>query len=128
MLGARPPDRRPRSTSRASRRATGPDPGDFLDDIPPLFAHAQIKVGITLAATGPAASLGIPQKNTVSLLPKTIGGKTVEYLVLDDASDTTTAVKNARKLISDDNVDVMIGSSTTPNSLAIVHSRKFGEV
>ncbi len=86
----------------------------------PLPAHAQVKVGITLSATGPAASLGIPQKNTVALLPKTIGGKSIEYLVLDDASDTTTAVKNARKLISDDNVDVMIGSSTTPNSLAVL--------
>ena len=86
----------------------------------PLVAHAQIKVGITLSATGPAASLGIPQKNTVTLLPKTIGSKSVEYIVLDDASDTTTAVKNTRKLISDDNVDLILGSSVTPNSLAMV--------
>jgi branched-chain amino acid transport system substrate-binding protein len=83
-------------------------------------ATAQVKVGITLSATGPAASLGIPQKNSVALLPKTIGGKTVEYIVLDDASDVTTAVKNTRKLISDDNVDVVLGSSITPNSLAMV--------
>jgi len=84
------------------------------------IAHAQIKVGITLSATGPAASLGIPQKNTVALLPKEIGGKKVEYIVLDDASDTTSAVKNARKLISEDNVDVLLGSSITPNSLAMI--------
>ncbi len=72
----------------------------------PVAASAQVKVGVTLSATGPAASLGIPQKNSVALLPKTIGGKKVEYIVLDDASDTTTAVKNTRKLISEDNVDV----------------------
>ncbi|MGI9025715.1 MAG: ABC transporter substrate-binding protein [Burkholderiaceae bacterium] len=83
-------------------------------------AQAQIKVGITLSATGPAASLGIPQKNTATLLPKTIGGKSVEYIILDDASDTTTAVKNTRKLISEDNVDIVLGSSVTPNSLAMV--------
>jgi branched-chain amino acid transport system substrate-binding protein len=83
-------------------------------------AQAQIKVGISLSATGPAASLGIPQKNSVALLPKTIGGKSVEYIVLDDASDVTTAVKNTRKLISEDNVDVVLGSSITPNSLAMV--------
>jgi branched-chain amino acid transport system substrate-binding protein len=83
-------------------------------------AQAQIKIGVTVSATGPAASLGIPEKNTFSIMPKSIGGKTVEYIVLDDASDTTTAVKNARKLISDDKVDVIIGSTVTPNSLALV--------
>jgi branched-chain amino acid transport system substrate-binding protein len=86
----------------------------------PHLAQAQIKVGITLSATGPAASLGIPQKNTAALLPKEIGGKTIEYIILDDASDTTTAVKNTRKLITEDNVDVVLGSSVTPNSLAMI--------
>ena len=88
--------------------------------IVPFVAQAQIKVGITLSATGPAASLGIPQKNSVALLPKTIGGKTVDYIVLDDGSDATNAVRNTRKLISEDNVDVILGSSVTPNSLAMV--------
>ena len=83
-------------------------------------AGAQIKVGVTLSATGPAASLGIPQKNTVALLPRQIAGKSVEYIVLDDASDSTAAVKNARKLVSEDKVDLVIGSSTTPNSLAMI--------
>jgi branched-chain amino acid transport system substrate-binding protein len=83
-------------------------------------AAAQIKVGVTLSATGPAASLGIPEKNTFALLPKTIAGQTVEYIVLDDASDSTTAVKNARKLVSEDKVDVLIGSTVTPNSLAMI--------
>lgn len=83
-------------------------------------AQAQIKVGVTVSATGPAASLGIPERNTFTIMPKTIAGKTVEYIVLDDASDTTTAVKNARKLTSEDKVDVIVGSTVTPNALALV--------
>jgi len=84
------------------------------------LALAQIKVGVTVSATGPAASLGIPEKNTFTLMPTTIAGQKVEYIVLDDASDTTTAVKNTRKLIAEDKVDVIIGSTITPNSLAMI--------
>ena len=83
-------------------------------------AQAQIKVGVTVSATGPAASLGIPEKNTFALMPKEIAGQKIEYVILDDASDTTTAVKNARKLTSEDKVDVLIGSTVTPNSLAMI--------
>ena len=83
-------------------------------------ASAQLKVGVTLSATGPAASLGIPEKNTFELLPKTIGGLTVTYIVLDDGSDTTKAVTNTKKLITEDHVDVIIGSTITPNSLAMI--------
>jgi branched-chain amino acid transport system substrate-binding protein len=82
--------------------------------------QAPITVGMTVSATGPAASLGIPEKNTVELMPKTIGGRAVNYVVLDDASDTTTAVTNVRKLIAEHKVDVIIGSTTTPNSLAMI--------
>ena len=82
--------------------------------------RAEINVGITVSATGPAASLGIPEKNTVALLPTSIAGQKVNYIVLDDASDTTTAVKNTRKLIAENKVDVIIGSTTTPNSLAMI--------
>lgn len=83
-------------------------------------AWADITVGVTVSATGPAASLGIPEKNTIPLMPKTIGGEKVNYIVLDDASDTTAAVTNTRKLISENKVDVVIGSTTTPNSLAMI--------
>ncbi len=82
-------------------------------------AEAQIKVGIVVSATGPAASLGIPQKNTAALLPKEMSGQKIEYTVLDDASDTTTAVKNIKKLIDEEHVDVVIGPSTTPNAIAM---------
>ena len=83
-------------------------------------ALAQINVGVTVSATGPAASLGIPERNTFALMPKTIAGQPVNYIVLDDASDTTQAVTNTRRLISERKVDVIIGSSTTPNSLAMI--------
>lgn len=83
-------------------------------------ALADITVGVTVSATGPAASLGIPEKNTISLMPKTIAGQKVNYIVLDDASDTTAAVANARKLITEHKVDIILGSTTTPNSLAMI--------
>ena len=83
-------------------------------------ALADINVGVTLSATGPAASLGIPEKNTFALMPSTIGGQKINYIVLDDASDTTTAVKNTKKLIAENKVDVIIGSTITPNSLAMI--------
>jgi branched-chain amino acid transport system substrate-binding protein len=82
-------------------------------------ALADVTIGVTISTTGPAASLGIPQKNTIELLPTTIGGEKINWVVLDDASDTTKAVTNARKLVSEDKVDVIVGSSTTPNSLAM---------
>ena len=84
------------------------------------LASADINVGVTVSATGPAASLGIPEKNTISLMPQTIGGQKVNYIVLDDASDTTTAVANTRKLITENKVDIVLGSSTSPNSLAMI--------
>ena len=83
-------------------------------------AQADLTVGVTVSATGPAASLGIPEKNTIELMPKTIGGQKVRYIVLDDGSDTTKAVANTRKLITEDKVDVVLGSTTTPNSLAMI--------
>lgn len=86
----------------------------------PLLASAQVKVGVTVSSTGPAASLGIPERNTVALLPKEVAGQKIEWIVLDDATDTTQSVKNSRKLVSEDKVDVLVGTSVTPGSLAMV--------
>ncbi|MFJ3045381.1 ABC transporter substrate-binding protein [Herbaspirillum chlorophenolicum] len=85
-----------------------------------IAAHADINVGVTLSTTGPAASLGIPEKNTIALLPTSIAGQKVNYIVLDDASDTTQAVKNTRRFISENNVDLIMGSTVTPNSLSMI--------
>jgi branched-chain amino acid transport system substrate-binding protein len=89
--------------------------------------QAQIKIGVTVSATGPAASLGIPEKNTVAMCPKNIAGKSVEYIVLDDATDTTLAVQNTKKLIGESAVDAIIGSTTTPNALAMIDVAAEGE-
>jgi len=45
--------------------------------------QADITVGVTVSATGPAASLGIPEKNTIDLMPKQIGKYKVNYVVLE---------------------------------------------
>jgi branched-chain amino acid transport system substrate-binding protein len=94
--------------------------GGLLAAVLTTVAYADINIGVTVSATGPAASLGIPEKNTFALMPATIAGQRVNYIVLDDASDTTTAVRNARKLISEHKVDVVVGSTITPNSLAMI--------
>jgi len=83
-------------------------------------AHADVRVGVLFSATGPGASVGLPQQRTVDILPKTLGGEKVDYIALDDASDPTNAVKNARRLITEDKVDIVLGPSLTPNSLALL--------
>lgn len=84
------------------------------------LASADIKIGVIASSTGPTAVVGIPQKNTVALLPAEIAGQKVEYVVLDDASDPTNAVTNVKKLISEMKVDALIGPTTTPAALAML--------
>ena len=84
-----------------------------------LSAHADIKVGVVLSTTGPAASLGIPERKTIELFPKEVAGEKIQYVILDDASDPTGAVKATKKLVSEEQVHIIIGSTTTPSSLAM---------
>ena len=84
-------------------------------------ARPEIRIGVTVALTGPAAALGIPIKNTVALMPETIGGAPVKFIVLDDAGDPTTATTNTRRFVSEDKVDVIFGSSNTPPTLAVAN-------
>lgn len=81
---------------------------------------AEIKIGGVLSLTGPAASLGIPARNTLELLPRTIAGQPVRLIILDDASDPAAAVRAARRLIDEEKVDAIIGPSITPTSLALL--------
>jgi branched-chain amino acid transport system substrate-binding protein len=83
-------------------------------------ATAQVKIGLIASTTGPTAVVGIPQKNTAALLPKKIGDLTIEYIVLDDASDSTQTVMNVKKLLSEQNVDALIGPSGSPNAVGVV--------
>jgi branched-chain amino acid transport system substrate-binding protein len=84
-----------------------------------LPAQADVKIGVVLALTGPNASLGIPYRKGVELMAKEIGGEKIQLIFLDDASDPSTVVKNAQKLITDDKIDILIGGSNTPASQAM---------
>ena len=79
-----------------------------------------VTVGVVASATGSGAVLGIPYKNVFEILPRTMGGQDVKYVFLDDTSDVTTGVKNARKLLDEDKVDVLVGSNSVPVTMAIM--------
>ena len=83
-------------------------------------ASADVNIGVIVSLTGPGASLGIPAENTIRLWPGELGGQKINLIVLNDATDTTTAVKNATKLITEDKVDLIVGPSLTPTSLAVI--------
>ncbi|MGP4753713.1 ABC transporter substrate-binding protein [Agrobacterium pusense] len=86
----------------------------------PLSAFAaDVTVCVTVSATGPAASLGIPEQNTVAFLPQSVGDVILKYITYDDATDPTSATRNARKCTESDQADVLIGSSSVPTSVAV---------
>jgi branched-chain amino acid transport system substrate-binding protein len=82
-------------------------------------ARADINVGVTLSLTGPASGLGIPVGNQFKLWPQTIAGQKVNLIVLDDASDPGKGVSNARRFITDEKVDLILGGSITTVSAAV---------
>nr|MBF0686062.1 ABC transporter substrate-binding protein [Pseudomonas sp.] len=81
-------------------------------------AQADVTVGINIGTTGPGAAIGIPTKETVLMWPRKIGDQIAHYVLLDDGSDVTSAVRNIHKLINEHNVDVIVGPNLTPNALA----------
>lgn len=83
-------------------------------------AFADIKIGVILSLTGTGASLGIPAKNAVALWPSEVAGQRVKVIMLDDASDPTASAVAARRLIQEERVDLLVGPSVTPTSLAVV--------
>jgi len=90
--------------------------------LPGSPANAQtneITIGITLTTTGPGAALGIPERNALEFVAKEIGGVPLKLIVLDDGGDPTNATTNARRFVTETKADVIIGSSTTPPSLAV---------
>lgn len=89
---------------------------------------APIGIGAILSLTGPGASLGIPQRNTFELLPVTIAGRAVKLTILDDATDSSAAVRDVRKLIDEVRVDAVIGPTVTPPSLAVLDAIGQAEV
>jgi len=81
-------------------------------------ALADINIGVSVSATGPAAVLGGPQKNTTELFPTSIAGEKVNWIVLDDGSDPTNTAKNVAKLLNEHKVDVLMAGTTTPGVMA----------
>jgi len=90
--------------------------------------RAEIHIGVTLSTTGPGASLGIPAEQALKMWPAEIAGEKLRLTILNDNSDTTTATKNAQRLITEDKVDLIIGSSVTPTSLAVVETAGSAQV
>lgn len=81
---------------------------------------AQVKIGVVTSATGPTAMVGIPQKNSVPLLPTKVGDLTVEYIAYDDASDPTQTVTTIKKLLTEEKVDAIIGPTGSPNAMGVI--------
>src|ERR1700759_880690 len=90
--------------------------------LPALPARAQtseITIGISISTTGPAAALGIPERNALEFVPKEIAGVPLKVIVLDDGGHPTTATTNARRFVTESKADIIIGSSITPSTIAV---------
>ncbi|MEO8935429.1 MAG: ABC transporter substrate-binding protein [Burkholderiaceae bacterium] len=83
---------------------------------------ADLKVGFITSLSGPISALGIPYNKgaqAAMAYRSEVAGHKIVLIVLDDASDPATAARNARKLVNEDHVDVLIGTSGVPGALAI---------
>jgi branched-chain amino acid transport system substrate-binding protein len=90
-----------------------------LSALPAAAQTSEITIGISLCTTGPAAALGIPERNALEFVPKEIGGVPLKLIVLDDGGDPTNATTNARRFVTESKADIIMGSSTTPPSIAV---------
>ena len=86
---------------------------------PALAQSSEIVIGVTTTTTGPAAALGIPERNALEFVPKEIGGVPLKVIVLDDGGDPTTATTNARRFVTESKADIIMGSATTPPTVAV---------
>jgi branched-chain amino acid transport system substrate-binding protein len=82
-------------------------------------AQADINIGVSLPLTGPASGLGIPMKNYFALFPSTIAGEKINLIILDDATDPTKGAVNAKRFVTEDKVDIIMGSAATPVAIAM---------
>src|ERR1700741_512257 len=90
-----------------------------LPGSPALAKTSEIPIGISISTTGPAAALGIPERNALDFVPKEIGGVALKVIVLDDGGDPTNATTNARRFVTESKADIIMGSSSTPPSIAV---------
>lgn len=82
-------------------------------------AIADVVVGITLSTSGPGAFSGADHLMAARMLPETIAGQKIRYIILNEESDPTLSTKNARKFVTEDNVDLLIGGTLTPSNIAV---------
>lgn len=82
-------------------------------------ALADINIGVSLALTGPGSGLGIPMQKQLKLFPTSIAGEKVNLIVLDDATDPGKGAANARRFVTEDKVDLIIGSCITAVAAAM---------
>src|SRR4051795_9374341 len=87
--------------------------------LPALAQTNEVTIGITVTTTGPAAALGIPERNALDFVVKEIAGVPLKVIVLDDGGDPTAATTNARRFVTESKADVIMGSSTTPPTVAV---------
>jgi branched-chain amino acid transport system substrate-binding protein len=90
-----------------------------LPGLPALAQTSEITIGISISTTGPAAALGIPERNALEFVPKEIAGVPLKIVVLDDGGDPTNATTNARRFVTESKADIIMGSSTTPPTIAV---------
>jgi branched-chain amino acid transport system substrate-binding protein len=83
-------------------------------------ASAQIRIGVVLSLTGPGAAIGGQGQQSVQLWPSEMAGQKVAVTIVNDATDPSTAARSASRLINEDKVDLIVGGSLTPTSLAMV--------
>lgn len=85
-------------------------------------ARADITIGFVTSLSGGASSIGVPYGRGIAaakLYRGTVGGETIKLIQLDDGSDPSAATRNARKLIEEEKVDLLIGTATGPSTLAM---------
>ena len=82
-------------------------------------ALADVNIGVSLALTGPGSGLGIPMQNYFKIFPKEIAGEKINLIILDDATDPGKGAQNARRFVTDDKVDMIIGSCITAVAAAM---------
>ena len=89
-------------------------------------ALAEIRIGASISATGPAAFLGDPEAKTLEMLVETananggLNGEQIELVLYDDGGDANKARTFATRLVEDDEVVAVIGGTTTGTSMAII--------
>ncbi len=89
-------------------------------------AAKPIKIGSFLAVTGPASFLGDPEKKTLELYVDRINaaggvdGRPIELTLYDTGLNAKKAVTFVKRLIKDDKVDVIVGGTTTGETMAVL--------